>query len=426
MNDATAARRAALAILRAVGRGAPFDQARDRAVATLDPRDRRLAHELAAGVLRRRAELDRTLDLSRADPRLHDVLRLGAYQLRWLDRVPAHAAVSTSVELAREAAGESASGYVNQALRRLGERPAAPSEPGPTHPEWLQRRWVERYGAQGAADLADWNDAHPPLTLQAARWDQARLASGLMEAGLIVEPAPWDAGLRVGKRGADETLSPREFPGFDEGAFIVQDASAQLVCRYAAIPAGARCYDGCAAPGGKAVTLERRGVRVVAGDARRERLARLRENLTRAGVAIQVLCADLLSAPFPNGSWDAVVVDAPCTATGTMARHPDARWRITPDAIARAATRQRELLRAAAPLVRPGGTLVYATCSLEPEENEATVEEFLTHERTFGRAPVTDAVPGGRALLTPAGDLQTLPHRDRMDGAFAARLERVR
>src|SRR5262249_45418493 len=144
-------------------------------------------------------------------------------------------------------------------------------------------------------------------------------------------------------------------PGFDEGAFIVQDASAQLVCRYAAIPRGARLYDACAAPGGKAIALERGGARVVAADARRERLGRLRENLTRAGVAIQVLCADLLSAPFPNDCWDAVVVDAPCTATGTMARHPDARWRITPDAIGRATTRQRELLRSAARLVRPGG-----------------------------------------------------------------------
>ena len=405
----------------------PFDQARDRAVAALESRDRRLAHELAAGVLRRRAELDRTLDLSRADPRLHDVLRLGAYQLRWLDRVPAHAAVSTSVELARETAGEAASGYVNQALRRLGESPPGVAERAavPTHPEWLLRRWTEQFGPQETEGLAEWNDSHPPLTVQAARWDQPALAKHFVEAGLAVEPAPWDAGLHIRRAAPEETLAPPQFPGFDAGGFIVQDASAQLVCRFAAIPPGAHCYDACAAPGGKSVTLERLGARVVAGDIRRDRLVRLRENLGRAGVAIRMLCADLLFAPFPNGSWDAVVVDAPCTATGTMARHPDARWRITPDAIERAATRQRLLLRAAAQLVRRGGTLVYATCSLEPEENEAIVEDFLTHERSFGRAPVADAVPR-RLLLTPAGDLQTLPHRDRMDGAFAARLERVR
>lgn len=408
-----------------MARGVPFDQARDRAVAALEARDRRLAHELAAGVLRRRADLDRTLDLTRADPRLHDVLRLGAYQLRWLDRVPAHAAVSTSVELARETAGEAASGYVNQALRRLGDRPADRAEPVPTHPDWLLRRWVDRFGAQETEGLVAWNDGHPPLTVQAARWDQPTLAARFAEGGLSVEPAPWNEGLHVRRGAPDETLSPPQFPGFDAGGFIVQDASAHLVCRFAAIPSGAHCYDACAAPGGKSVTLERLGARVVAGDVRRDRLVRLSENLRRAGVAIRELCADLLSAPFPNGSWDAVVVDAPCTATGTMARHPDARWRITPDAIERAATRQRLLLRTAAQLVRPGGTLVYATCSLEPEENEGIVEDFLKHEPSFGRAPVTDASPAA-VLLTSAGDFQTLPHRDRMDGAFAARLERIR
>ena len=391
-------------------------------MAPLEPRDRRLAHELAAGVLRRRAELDRALDLSRADPRLHDVLRLGAYQLRWLSRVPAHAAVSTSVELARETAGESASGYVNQVLRRI-ERPVEPVATGPTHPAWLLRRWVERYGAEGAEQLARWNDGRPSLSLQPASLDLPTLESLLTDAGVPFTRAPFGAGLRV--EGGD----PAGFPGFEVGAYIVQDPAAQLVCRFAALPPGSRCYDACAAPGGKAVTLERLGARVVAGDARRERLVRLRETTRRAGVAIRVVCADLLSAPFPFDSWDAVVVDAPCTATGTMVHHPDARWRITPDAIGRAAARQRRLLAAAARLVRPGGTLVYATCSLEPEENEAIVEDFLSGERAFGRdggAPAEDALPGLSSLCTPAGDLAILPQRDAMDGAYAARLARAR
>jgi len=399
-----------------VARGVPFAEARDRSVATLEDRDRRLAHELAAGVLRQRAELDRVLDLSRADPRLHDVLRLGAYQLRWLTRVPAHAAVSTSVELARETAGEGVTGYVNQALRRLQRPSENPAAAAPTHPAWLTRRWTERFGAEGAARLVQWNDAPPPLTLQAARWDLPTLAARLAESGLDVEPAPRNAGIRV------QGL-PSEFPGFAEGAFIVQDAAARLVCRFAGVPRGARCYDACAAPGGKALGLESLGARVVAGEPRRDRLVRLSENVRRAGVAIQVLCADLLSAPFANDSWDAVLLDAPCTATGTMARHPDARWRITPEAIGRAAARQRHLLGAAAALVRPGGILVYATCSLEPEENEAIVEDFLTSQTEFRRDPVADAVPS--ALVTPAGDLQTLPQRDGMDGAYAARLSRA-
>ena len=390
-------------------------------MAALEDRDRRLAHELAAGVLRRRAELDRVLDLTRADPRLHDVLRLGAYQLRWLTRVPAHAAVSTSVELAREAAGESATGYVNQALRRL-EQPPEPGPAGPTHPSWLARRWERQFGAEAAERLIRWNDAPPPLTLQPARWDQPVLAARLAESGLVVDPAPRGAGLRVRSGAPGAALAPSEFPGFAEGAFIVQDAAARLVCRFAALPPGCRCYDPCAAPGGKALALETLGARVVAGDARRERVVRLLENVRRAGVAIRVLCADLLSAPFANEGWDAVLLDAPCSATGTMARHPDARWRITPEAIGRAAARQRHLLAAAAALVRPGGILVYATCSLEPEENEAIVEDFLTRETGFRRAPAEDAVPD--ALLTAAGDFQTLPQRDGMDGAFAARLAR--
>lgn len=417
-----------MAILRAVARGVPFDQARDRAVSDLEDRDRRLAHELAAGVLRRRSELDRALDLSRADPRLHDILRLGAYQLRWLTRVPAHAAVSTSVELARESAGEGASGYVNQALRRLDvpEAGAAPLDSGPTHPGWLTVRWAARFGAAGAERLEQWNDGKPVLTIQPARWDESHLATEMEESGFSLASASQGAGLRILGGPSGGALLPAQLPGFSEGAFIVQDAAAQLVCRFAGVAPGAWCYDGCAAPGGKAVTLERLGARVVAGDVRRERLVRLIENTRRAGVAIRVLCADLLSAPFPNDSWDAVVVDAPCTATGTMAHHPDARWRITPEALGRAAARQRHLLVAAARLVRPGGTLVYATCSLEPEENEAIVEDFLTQHRDFGRAPVAGAVPEDGALVTPAGDLQTLPQRDGMDGAFASRLVRAR
>ena len=180
-------------------------------------------------------------------------------------------------------------------------------------------------------------------------------------------------------------------------------------------------YDACAAPGGKAVTLERVGARVVAGDARWDRLARLADTTRRAGVAIRVLGADLLAAPFAASAWDAVLVDAPCTATGTMARHPDARWRVTARAIARAAVRQRALLEAAVRLVRPGGLLVYATCSLEPEENTDVVNAFLTDHAEFTRATAAAVAP---ELLTPAGDFQSLPQRHGMDGAYAARLVR--
>ena len=252
------------------------------------------------------------------------------------------------------------------------------------------------------------------MTLQPARWDRETLVRRLDEAGISTTPAPFDAGVRT------PFPLPRQLPGFAEGAFLVQDSAHALVCRFAAIPAGARVYDACAAPGGKAVTLERLGARVVAGDARHDRLARLADTTRRAGVAIRVLCADLLAAPFAGSGWDAVFVDAPCTATGTMARHPDARWRVTEGAITRAAVRQRGLLEAAARLVPPRGLLVYATCSLEPEENTDVVEAFLTDHAEFARAPAAGAVPPD--LLTPVGDFQSLPHRHGMDGAYAARL----
>jgi 16S rRNA (cytosine967-C5)-methyltransferase len=411
--------------LRAVRAGAPLGDARDHAVSDLAERDRRLAYELSAGVLRRQAELDRALDLERADPRLHDVLRLGAYQLHCLTRVPRHAAVSTSVELARETAGEGPARFVNQALRRIAgdEGRGKGDGAGPTHPPWLIERWRARFGEAETAALLAWNDARPTLTLQPARWDRERLTRQFHEAGIELTDAPFGAGLRITRNHPSPFPRPASLPGFAEGGFIVQDPAHALVARYAAIPAGAVVYDACAAPGGKAVALERLGARLVAGDARPDRLPRLADTAQRAGVAIRCLAADLEAAPFGPGRLDAVLVDAPCSATGTMARHPDARWRLTRELFPRAAARQARLVAAAAPLVRKGGLLIYATCSLEPEENSAVVEDFLGQHREFARAPVPAAVPA--ELVTAAGDFQSLPQRHGVDGAYAARLVRT-
>jgi 16S rRNA (cytosine967-C5)-methyltransferase len=414
-------------MLDAVRGGATLQGARDGALANLVERDRRLAYELAAGVLRRRAQLDGMLELATADPRLHDVLRLGAYQLRALARVPAYAAVSTSVELAREMAGEGGARFVNQALRRLARSGSGEQGVTPSHPQWLLARWRKHFGADEVARLVAWNDTKPLLTLQPVRWPIDQLRERLTAAGFGVREAPYGAGLEVAARGTGpRSPLPSQLPGFEEGAFIVQDPAHALVCRFAAIPPGAVVYDPCAAPGGKAVALERGGARVMASDARRERVGRLVETARRAGVAIRVAVADLLAAPFRSEALAAVLVDAPCSATGTMARHPDARWRMTPRTIARAAERQRALLAAAAALVRSGGLLVYATCSLEPEENGDIVTDFLARHPEFARMPppAGGAVPA--ALLTPDGDFQSLPQRHGTDGAYAARLARVR
>lgn len=409
-----------------MGAGTPFPDARDRAVGALPERDRRLAYELSAGVLRWRRELDGTLDLRHADPRLHDILRLGAYQLRRLERVPAHAAVSTSVELARETAGEPAARYVNQALRRLAEAQTAKDTARgavSTHPDWLVARWQERFGGVGATQLLAWNDQRPYLAIQPATLDAAALQTGFEAAGYAVLRAPFGAGLIVSRTpAASRSPLPQSLPGYETGAFIVQDPAQALVCRFAAVPVGARLYDACAAPGGKTVTLARSEVRVTAGESRRERLGRLRDTVGRTGVAVPIVAADLLSAPFRPGAWDAVLLDAPCSATGTMARHPDARWRITEAAITRLARRQAALLEAAAPLVRIGGVLVYATCSLEPEENERQVEAFLERHSEYERRNVRDAVAAD--LVSGAGDFQSLPQRHGIDGAYAARLVR--
>jgi len=374
-------------------------------------------------VLRRQRELDRALELERADPRLHDVLRLGAYQLRWLTRVPSHAAVSTSVELARETVGEASTGYVNHALRKLTGVGCQVSGAGSSHPDWLVQRWVSQFGSVETQRLIEWNDSRPILILQPARASVETIRRQLRDAGFLAADAPFGAGLEI-RTPEPPGPRPQSLPGFTEGAFIVQDPAHALVARFAAIPRGERVYDACAAPGGKAVALETRGARILAGDARHERMGRLAASTRRAGVEIRCVAADLEAAPIGPGGVDAVLVDAPCSATGTMRRHPDARWRLDPAVFARAASRQARLLAAAAPLVRRGGLLVYATCSLEPEENERIVEDFLTGNPEFVRAPRGDAsLPA--ELLTEAGDFQTLPQRHGIDGAYAARLVRV-
>jgi len=398
--------------------------ARDRHLRGLPERDRRLAYELSAGVLRCQRELDTVLDLGRADPRLHDVLRLGAYQLRWLTRVPSHAAVSTSVELARETVGEAVTGYVNHALRKLSGAGSRERAAVTTHPDWLVERWKSAFGADETKRLIEWNDKRPPLVLQPARWSLEQLAEALRNAGVPAQNAPFGAGVVIAPAPDFRLPAPKDLPGYTEGAFIVQDPAHALVARYAAVPPGEQVYDACAAPGGKAVALEARGARVLAGDARHERMGRLADTTRRAGVAIRSVAANLEAAPLRPESVDAVLVDAPCSATGTIRRHPDARGRLKPSSVARMAERQQRLLADAARLVRPGGLLIYATCSLEPEENEQVVENFLNLHPEFSRAPKQHAVP--TELMTRAGDFQSLPQRHGVDGAYAARLVRGR
>ena len=395
----------------------------------LDDPDRRLVHELAAGVLRGQSTLDARLaplvprGWASVAPELQEVLRLGAFQLTALDRVPAHAAVDTSVALAKEAGGARAGGFVNAVLRRLGRTAASPPESdgsaaalaeSASHPPWLVERWLRRFGPVETAELLRWNNTRPRLVLQPARATAAAIDRRLREAGIAVSTAPFDAGLVAARS------RPQLLPGYDDGDFIVQDPAQALLVRFADLPRGTPVYDACAAPGGKAIGLGRVAGLVVAGDASRSRVRRLGENLRRAGSGREhVIVADARRPPVRAGS--AVLLDAPCLGTGTFARHPDARWRVSAEALVRLAEQQSDLLEGAATAVAPGGILIYSTCSIEPEENAKQVDRFLDRHPEFRREP-TDRLAA--ALLSPEGDLTTLPQRHQVDGAFAARLRR--
>jgi 16S rRNA (cytosine967-C5)-methyltransferase len=424
-----APRRAALKALGQVRDGRPFDAALDRAVKGLTPPDRRLAHEMAAGVLRRQSALDARLaplvprGWTKVAAELKDVLRLGAFQLTALDRVPAHAAVDTSVSLAKEVGGAKAGGFVNAVLRHLGDAAPAPeprSSPAArlaaeySHPHWLVERWVGRFGMEAAERLLRWNDTRPRLVLQPARVGLEELERRWRAEGIPVEPAPYGAGL------VTDRSRPQDLPGYRAGAFVVQDPAQALLTWFADLPPGATVYDASAAPGGKTIALGRGAARVVAADVSRPRVRRLVENLRRAGSGREhALVADVRHSPVRP--LEAVLLDAPCLGTGSFARHPDARQRVTREALASLVRLQAELLDRAADAVAPGGLLLYSTCSLEPEENERQVERLLAERREFARE-ASEMFPA--ALLSPEGDLMILPQRDQMDGAYAARLRR--
>ncbi len=427
--DGLAPRRGALDLLGQVRRGVPFDTALPRALALLADRDRRLAHEIAAGVLRRSATLDAHLTpllprgLSSVHPTLLDILHIGAYQLLHLDRVPAHAAVATSVSLARETRGRSGAGFVNAVLRRVAEAgPAAGDEEDDlpladlwSHPRWLVARWVARFGLEATERLLAWNNTPPPLVVQPARSSMADLRRLLEAHGIGVFSAPWEAGLVV------DVTRPDALPGYRDGAWYVQDPAQALVLRFAAFPAGVLVYDACAAPGGKSLGLRHRGHPVLSADRSRKRLPRLRENLARAGAGRGWIVLADASAP-PVRTVSACLLDVPCLGTGTFARHPDARLRVSQEALDLLVRTQQDLLDAAADRIAPGGVLCYATCSLEPEEDEDQVNAFLRRHPAFRREP-----PAGfpADLLSPLGDLTLLPQEHGTDGAFAARLVRT-
>lgn len=392
-------------------------------LSALEPRDRALARLLTLTVLRRTGELDAMIApllrkplRGKAAP-VQNLLRLGAAQLAFLE-TPPHAAVSTMVEVAQKTRNGPYKALVNAVLRRLArEGIAAASEPGRLNtPDWLWKSWSDAYGATGAEAIAAAHLQEPPLDLT------LKPTSGDWSEKLDAQPLPTGSLRRTG--GGDV----RDLPGYEEGAWWVQDAAAALPARLLGDVAGRTVFDLCAAPGGKTAQLAAAGAKVFAVDSDKRRMRRLRENLTRLKLTADLVTADAARWSPPEPA-DAVLLDAPCTATGTIRRRPDiARLRARED-VMRLADLQEALLAHAVDLVKPGGVLVYATCSLQPEEGPDRIAAQMSRDARLERCPITpDEVPGLEEAVTAEGDLRTLPShwpdKGGLDGFYAARLRR--
>jgi 16S rRNA (cytosine967-C5)-methyltransferase len=436
----TEARFVAAEICADLRRGELLDPAFDRRAATLDPRDRRFTRELVYGTLRHRSWLDALLEtrvrggVSRLDADVLDLLRLGAYQLLYMRSVPPYAAIAQTVELTKRRHGIGPSRLANAVMRRLDrergdegspsgvETPADPIDAlalAASHPRWLVARWVARWGEEETRRLLDANNTEPPLVARPVHAVREQLEAMLEAAGITVADAPLVPDSIVF---ASPVSALTELGAFRQGLFHMQDPASTLVTKYADIADDTLVADLCAAPGGKSIELTRRARLVAASDLSFPRLRRVVENAQRLELpSILPYVADARRPALRAA--DVVLIDAPCTGTGTLRRHPDARWRLKPSDLAVMAALQREILRAAATVVSPGGLLVYSTCSLETEENDTQIERFLSEHREWRLEPPSEgAVP---SAVLDAGRLRVLPQRHGTDGAFAARLRRI-
>ena len=392
----------------------------------LSPADRHLCQELAYGIVRWQATLDwliaRKTDARALKPALRSLLQLGLYQIFWLDRIPNHAAVHETVELAKESRLHAQAGFINAVLRGylrefdatrglLAELKRRQPHLGYSHPEWLADRWQQRWGADRAAQLMEWNNT-PPKTyarVNTLKADPGKLLTQWRDEGVEYDffRRDWIEENLVFELKSHPPLG--QLPSFQQGLFYVQDPSTLLAVRELDPQPGETVLDLCAAPGGKLTAiaqLMRNEGRLLAHDTTSDRLDLVRQNCARLGVTcVQTLLPSTLNAQ-PSIVFDRILIDAPCSNTGVMRRRVDLRWRIRPEEVGRLRATQLELLRQAAALLKPGGTLLYSTCSLEPEENSDLVSEFLA----------------GRADFKLDRTRELLPFADGVDGTYVARL----
>ncbi len=396
-------------------------------LATLAERDRALMRRLAATVLRRLGSLRHLLGgfldkgFPAEAPRVQTILLIGAVQILWLD-VPDHAAVDLSVRLAQaDRRAARYAGLVNAVLRRVAQNRVAvlADEAARDTPDWLLARWSRNYGPETARAIAKANGQEPALDLtvkqDAETWAE-RLRGRVLPTGSV----------RTLAQGPITLL-----PGFNEGAWWVQDAAASLPARLFGDVNGRAVADLCAAPGGKTAQLAFAGARVTAVDRSAVRLARVTENLARLSLAAETVAADVLE--WQAGPFDAVLLDAPCSSTGTIRRHPDVPWLKSEADLTALTALQQRLLDRAVDLLAPGGILVYCVCSMEPEEAEQQIGALLARDARVSRRPVAaQEVCGHGEFLTADGDLRTLPLHlsdpdprwGGLDGFYAARLTR--
>ncbi|MFM7230800.1 MAG: 16S rRNA (cytosine(967)-C(5))-methyltransferase RsmB [bacterium] len=435
-------REAALRILHAVDTRSAFsDRLLDGAHARpgADPRDKALLHELVKGSLRWRGRLDAALDarvhvgLANTQPWIRNILRLGAYQILFLDRVPAHAAVDESVKLAHKYAHPGAAGLVNSVLRRLAEErdtirwPEADDADAlavwGSHPRWIVERWLERFGPAETRALLEADNRAVPTGLRnnSLRQTREQLVELLAREGVEA---------RIGTLSPDLVWveghhSPGALHCFQAGLCTAQDESEALVARVVAPRKHDRVLDLCAAPGGKSSHLaELMGDEgeIWAMERDPHRVETLEATLSRLGVhSVHVAQGDGRTYEFPM-PFDRALVDAPCSGMGVLARRADARWRKGPEVLAEMPPVQLELLAAAARHLAPGGTLVYSVCSFEPEETDHVIARFLATHPGWTLESVADSVPA--SVVTPEGTMRVLPHLHGCDGAFAARLRK--
>lgn len=445
---AQSSRQLAFLALKAIHKGGFADVVLDKTLnqTELTSLDRRFVTELVYGTIRRQRTLDALIDQLATRPAhnqpsdLRLLLHLGLYQLRFLDQVPASAAVNTTVDLAKQNGFAGLAGFVNGLLRqylRLQEQSSReilqlPTDPvqrlGILHsfPDWIIQVWLDQLDLTATEQLCQWMNQPPHLDLRLnpLRTTLETLETALTAKGIIHQRRPpLPQALRLQEPGRIDQI-----PGFAEGWWMVQDSSAQLVSYLVDPQPGEVVVDACAAPGGKTLHLaelmQDRGV-IWACDRTPSRLKKLQQNLDRLGFkSIKIHIGDSREATQFVGQCDRVLLDAPCSGLGTLNRHADARWRQTPDNIQELAQLQRELLSATATYVKPGGTLVYATCTLHPAENEQVIQSFLQHHPDWRISPPTPDSPPA-AFATPAGWVKVWPQQQDMDGFFMVRLQKA-